>query len=168
MIKTIFDLQISSQSQTQSLAQSLAERLAGQSACIELIGDIGAGKTTFCQYFVAALGSQDSVNSPTFTLENIYNAPKNTVHHFDLYRLENPSLIPEELSAALSQDQSIVLIEWPGLLEGSSILPPQRIIIQIQPSSKHQEARRIKISGPDWLVDLDLRGIELNNPGVLK
>lgn len=52
-------------------------------------GDMGAGKTTLIKAIVAALGSQDEVSSPTFSLVNEYSADEGLIYHFDLYRIED-------------------------------------------------------------------------------
>jgi tRNA threonylcarbamoyladenosine biosynthesis protein TsaE len=56
---------------------------------VALAGDLGAGKTQFVKGFVAGLGSEVAVTSPTFTLLHEYTGGRLTVYHFDFYRLEN-------------------------------------------------------------------------------
>lgn len=53
-----------------------------------LKGNLGAGKTTFTQFLLKNLGSEDEVNSPTYSIVNEYTTPKGKVYHFDLYRLK--------------------------------------------------------------------------------
>ena len=53
-----------------------------------LAGDLGAGKTLLVQGLAKALGVEDMVNSPTFTILNVYEADF-TIYHFDLYRLDD-------------------------------------------------------------------------------
>ena len=54
-----------------------------------LKGNLGAGKTTFSQFLLKELGSQDEISSPTYSIVNEYNTPKGKVFHFDLYRLRS-------------------------------------------------------------------------------
>ena len=54
-----------------------------------LKGNLGAGKTTFTQFLLKNLGSEDEVNSPTYSIVNEYSSPKGKIYHFDLYRLKN-------------------------------------------------------------------------------
>lgn len=78
-------MDISDLKQTKALATAFAKVLNVPSIVL-LTGDLGAGKTTFVKEIVAALGCNDLVTSPTFTLLNTYDA-KFPIYHFDMYRL---------------------------------------------------------------------------------
>jgi tRNA threonylcarbamoyl adenosine modification protein YjeE len=82
-----------------------------------LHGGLGAGKTTFSQFFIGRLliDKSQSVTSPTFNIVHIYDSTKGPIWHVDLYRLENSSEI-EELSLLEAMHQYICLIEWPDLI----------------------------------------------------
>lgn len=101
---------ISCEDDTKRAAQWLAGAVDG-GCVIGLSGVLGAGKTTFVRYFVAALGGQaDQVASPSYTLE--YQYPIGTqfiVEHWDLYRITE---LPDELYEQPSES-TIRLIEWP-------------------------------------------------------
>lgn len=99
---------------------------------IYLIGELGAGKTTFFRGMLRGLGYQSKVKSPTFTLHEMYkialpNSLLVEIHHFDLYRLNDP----EELEYIGIRDyfsgESIGLIEWPE--KGAGFLPKADLII---------------------------------------
>lgn len=82
-----------------------------------LKGNLGAGKTTFTQFLLKNLGSQDEVNSPTYSIVNEYSTPKGKVYHFDLYRLKN---IDEVYDIGIEEylDHSFLcIIEWPEVYE---------------------------------------------------
>jgi tRNA threonylcarbamoyl adenosine modification protein YjeE len=101
--------------ETQTVAAQLA-RQAAQGDIYYLIGDLGAGKTTFARYFIQSLQeSPEEVVSPTFTLMQPYETSKGTVCHLDLYRIDSEDDIPE-LGLEDFLDHSITLIEWPQRL----------------------------------------------------
>lgn len=79
-----------------------------------LIGDLGAGKTTFAKGAIEALGaaSPDEVTSPTFTLIHEYRSGAVPVYHIDLYRLDTPAEVATLGLDDLFDQRAIVLIEW--------------------------------------------------------
>ncbi len=105
--------------ETQAVAALLAQRLVG-GEFIALIGDLGAGKTTFTQGLVVALGSTARVKSPTFTVMNIYDAGGHSsirrVVHCDFYRFTKE----EELGALELEEyrapDTVIIAEWPDAL----------------------------------------------------
>lgn len=103
--------------ETKRVAADLARTLRGGEV-IALEGDLGAGKTTFTQGLCAALGVEGAVTSPTFAIMNVYDG-RLRVAHLDLYRLkETREIAALGLEEYLGQPDTVVLIEWPGAVDG--------------------------------------------------
>ena len=105
--------------ETLILGEKLAQKLNPKSIVL-LQGPIGAGKTSLVQGIAKGLSISEDITSPTFALSHHYNSGKIPMIHLDLYRLENSSLAKEvflsEEEEAI-QSQSILVIEWPELIE---------------------------------------------------
>lgn len=117
--------------QTQKLAMAIGGRLRG-GELIELVSDLGGGKTTFTQGLAAGAGTKDAVASPTFTISRVYKTPVFDIHHFDFYRLNNAGLAAYELHDVLYDPQIVVVVEWGDVVE--HVLPEDRLTIRITQS----------------------------------
>lgn len=106
----------SSISQTRELAAALAE-LARPGDLFLLVGDLGAGKTAFTQGFGAALGVQEPITSPTFTLARVYRG-RLELNHLDVYRLAQLDEVLDLGLQELLDGDSVTVIEW-----GDAIAP---------------------------------------------
>lgn len=111
-----------------ALAAQIGAKLRGGET-IELVSDLGGGKTAFVRGLASGLGSTDRVSSPSFTLTNQYKAGKLTLHHFDFYRLSEPGILKAELAEILADEQNIVVVEWADVV--GDILPIDRLRITI-------------------------------------
>ena len=137
--------------QTQSLAEALGRVLRGREV-IELISDVGGGKTTFVKGLAKGLDISDTVQSPTFTISRIYNGRDNLeLHHFDFYRLNEPGVVADELAESLAQPNVIVAVEWGEIVH--DVLPPHRMTIHL--TSLGETERKITISTPAGLEHID-------------
>jgi len=111
------------------VAQHLAENLPTK-FCLELIGDVGAGKTTFTKALIENLGSSDEVTSPSFAINNRYRLNDGReVSHYDFYRLGEAGVISQELLEDLAQPQICVIVEWAETV--SQVLPAERLQMTI-------------------------------------
>ena len=82
-----------------------------------LKGNLGAGKTTFSQFLLKNLGSQDEVSSPTYAIVNEYDTPKGNVFHFDLYRMNSADEVEDIGIHEYLDNAFLCIIEWPEVYE---------------------------------------------------
>ena len=78
---------------------------------VELVSDVGGGKTTFVKGLAKGAGSKDHVSSPTYKISNVYKAPDFDIYHFDFYRLPEAGLIEHELADIKDQDDAVIVVE---------------------------------------------------------
>ena len=110
-----------------------------------LIGDLGVGKTVFTQGFAKGLGISDNVNSPTFTILQIYDEGRLPLYHFDVYRIGDVSEMDEIGFDEYVYSDGVSLIEWANLIE--EILPEKYTQIEIlKDLSKGFDYRLIKVT----------------------
>lgn len=107
-----------------------------------LIGDLGAGKTTFARGLLRGLGFFGRVKSPTYTLVELYSLSRFDVYHFDLYRIGNSFEWEEAGFREYFNETSVCLVEWPEKAE--KVLPPPDIQIHLDFSG---EGRCLRLSG---------------------
>lgn len=140
MAKTI---ETSRPEDTWKLGYSLGEAAArGQVICLN--GDLGVGKTVFTQGFAAGLGIGGPVNSPTFTILQIYDEGRLPLYHFDVYRIGDVGEMEEIGYEDYFFGEGVCLIEWASLIE--ELLPEQAVRITIEKDmEKGFDYRRITV-----------------------
>ncbi len=126
-----------------ALGRELGEKIQTP-AVIELIGDVGAGKTTFVQGLAQGLDIEEAITSPSFTIAKTYFAGEKRLVHYDFYRLSEPGLMTEDLEESVCDPNTITVVEWAETI--GAVLPANRLKIQI--SMEENGARRVKMSGP--------------------
>lgn len=142
----IWQINSSSSKHTERLGEQIGAKLRGGEV-IELISDLGGGKTTLTRGIVRGAGSQDSVRSPSFTLSNQYKTDKFTIYHFDFYRLGEPGIMADELAEVVGDSKAVVIVEWGEIV--ADILPVDRLSIKLVSDSEN--SRRIEFGAPDRL-----------------
>lgn len=148
-----YQFSTTSAEQTEEFARQLGHNLRGGEV-IELVSDLGGGKTTLTRGLVAGAGSKDVVASPTFTVSKVYKTDSLEIHHFDFYRLADAGLIAHELQDLLGDPDIVIVVEWGGVV--AHVLPENKITIRISRSG--EDSRDISIDYPDTLSYL-LEGI---------
>ena len=109
-----------------------------------LIGDLGVGKTVFTQGVADGLGITEPINSPTFTIVQIYEEGRMPFYHFDVYRIGDVEEMDEIGYEDYFYGEGICLIEWANLIE--EILPESYTQITIEKDlAKGFDYRRIII-----------------------
>lgn len=120
-------MKLASADDTTRAGAYLAAHVQGGDA-IALVGDLGAGKTTFTAGLVAALGA-GSAQSPTFSLVNEYTGGRLIVWHVDLYRIERERELPElGLDDVFGDRRGVVLVEWADKFE---VMPRDHLRLEL-------------------------------------
>ena len=115
--------------ETFELGKKLGEGILPGSV-LTLVGDLGVGKTVFTQGLARGLGITDTVNSPTFTIVQIYEEGRLPLYHLDVYRIGDISEMDEIGYEDYFYGDGVCLIEWANLIE--EILPEQYVEIRIE------------------------------------
>ena len=123
-----------------------AGELAKPGMVIALDGDLGVGKTVFTQGFADGLGIEEPVNSPTFTIVQIYEEGRLPLYHFDVYRIGDVEEMEEIGYDDYFFGNGVCLIEWAELIQ--ELIPEQAIRIRIEKDPpKGFDYRKIIIEG---------------------
>ena len=123
------NIEVKSLAETYQLGEKLGELLTGGEV-IELVGDIGAGKTALTKGIAKGLGIDEDIQSPTFTISRTYEARGGLVlSHYDFYRLNDAGIMKNELAESIAEPLGVTIIEWSGIVEG--VLPAERLKINI-------------------------------------
>ncbi len=97
---------------------------------IELIGDVGAGKTTLTKGIGIGLAVDEAIQSPSFTISRVYSARDDLqLAHYDFYRLDDAGIMGAELQEVVRDPLMVTIIEWAAVAE--NVLPADRLTIHI-------------------------------------
>lgn len=124
------DLTLTSADETRLLAHNIGERLQGGEV-IELVGDVGSGKTTFTKGLALGLGVRDDVQSPSFTISRVYQARADlTLAHYDFYRLPDPGIMSYDIAESIGDSKTVTVVEWGETV--AEVLPRERSVISFR------------------------------------
>ena len=127
------------------LAEKIQQRKNKEAFIVFLVGDLGTGKTTLVKEIIHALGSNDQVKSPTFTIIEPYELALETIYHMDLYRINDSSELESiGLEEYLNEPNAIIFIEWPENSFG--YLKKFNMKISLQHLSKNERKCSIKLN----------------------
>ncbi|MBQ7463920.1 MAG: tRNA (adenosine(37)-N6)-threonylcarbamoyltransferase complex ATPase subunit type 1 TsaE [Lachnospiraceae bacterium] len=115
---------------------------------IALTGEMGAGKTVFAKGFAKGLGVKEMVNSPTFTLVQIYDDGRLPLYHFDVYRIGDPSEMEETGFEDDISGEGVTVVEWADRIK--DLMPEGTVWVRM-------------FKDPD--VDDDYRRLEIEDTG---
>lgn len=110
---------------------------------VTLSGELGSGKTTLAQAICTGYGATDAVTSPTYALVHEYSAPRSTVYHIDLYRLESAAQLTNIGWDEIVNGDALVIVEWPERA-GDRLPPHVPIALEYEPEDA---SRRILLAG---------------------
>ena len=125
-------IHITSQDELPDVARAVIRSL-GRRTVVAFRGGMGAGKTTLIREIVAALGSADTVTSPTLAIVNQYKAGKERIHHFDFYRIDDQREAYDFGYEEYFYSGDLCLVEWPEKIE--PLLPENVVTVRITADS---------------------------------
>ena len=130
---------------TYELGEKIGQ-MAKPGMVISLTGDLGVGKTVFTQGLAKGLGIEEPVNSPTFTIVQVYEEGRLPLYHFDVYRIGDVEEMDEIGYEDCFYGEGVCLIEWADLIR--EILPEQMCRVTIEKNlEKGFDYRKITLEG---------------------
>lgn len=123
-------IEVKSEAEMKALGGRLGALLRGGEV-IEMVGDVGAGKTTLTKGIASGMDIDEDIQSPSFTINRVYHTPHNLfLAHYDFYRLHDPGIMAEELSETIDDPKVVTIIEWAEIVTG--VLPNDRLTVRIE------------------------------------
>ena len=130
---------------TYELGEKIGQ-MAKPGMVISLTGDLGVGKTVFTQGLAKGLGIEEPVNSPTFTIVQVYEEGRLPLYHFDVYRIGDIEEMDEIGYEDYFYGEGVCRIEWADLIR--EILPEQMCRVTIEKDlEKGFDYRKITLEG---------------------
>lgn len=134
-------IEVISVEETHAFGKRLGQLMMGGEV-VELLGDVGAGKTTLVKAIAEGMGIHEPIQSPTFTINRLYEGEKGVrLAHYDFYRLSDAGIMNDEIAEVVADTSVVTIIEWAGAVAGA--LPNDRLsIIIVAPT---EESRRFTL-----------------------
>ena len=124
----------------QSIGERIGRAVRGGEV-FEMVGDVGAGKTTLTRAIARGMGITSPIQSPTFTIANRHQAPSGLgLVHYDFYRLPEAGIMSDELDETLHDDGVVTVVEWGDVV--ADVLPSRRITIELAAADSSDESVR--------------------------
>lgn len=129
--------------ETYELGKKLGQN-AKPGSVYALIGDLGVGKTVFTQGVAAGLEIKEHINSPTFTIVQVYEEGRLPFYHFDVYRIGDPEEMEEIGYEDYFYGEGVCFVEWANLIE--ELMPEHTVTVTIEKNpEKGFDYRKITI-----------------------
>ena len=160
---TIWETLSTASNATEQLGELVGSNIRGGEV-IELVSDLGGGKTTFVRGLARGMGSTDHVASPSFTIAREYSVKGQSFHkliHFDFHRLDDGGLMKHELAEFIEDPKNVVVIEWAEAVK--DVLPIERLTVEIKHEADDQ--RKLIFKAPNSLSYLlkGIKNVDTNN-----
>lgn len=138
-------IEVTSESEMKQLGKKLGSFLIG-GEILELVGDVGAGKTTLTKGIGEGMAVDDDVQSPSFTISRVYDARDGLqLAHYDFYRLHDPGIMAAELHETMNDAKVATVIEWAEIVAG--VLPQDRLTVTIASPSESSRVVTFEAGG---------------------
>ena len=125
--------------------QRLGQLLRGGEV-IELIGDVGAGKTTFTKGLAIGMDIAEVIQSPSFTISRTYeNAESIRMVHYDFYRLHDAGVMKQDLQESIEDNKTVTVVEWADIVSG--VLPDDRLSLRFTSPTETSRSVDIEAGG---------------------
>lgn len=130
--------------ETFALGKELGQK-AKPGSVYALVGDLGVGKTVFTQGVAAGLEIKEHINSPTFTIVQVYEEGRLPFYHFDVYRIGDPEEMEEIGYEDYFYGEGVCFVEWANLTE--ELMPENTVTVTIEKNpEKGFDYRKITIA----------------------
>lgn len=138
-------IEVGSETAMKELGEAIGKSLRGGEV-FQLVGDVGAGKTTFVKGLAKGLAVDDEVQSPSFTISRLYDGRDNLqLVHYDFYRLTDAGIMANELTEMVNDPQTVTVVEWANIVE--NVLPAKHFTISL--TAPTESSRNVEL--PDIL-----------------